>query len=126
MEPKPHEIARWFRQKAAEFNAIADNLEQTFKPGGAPLPAAAVASVPPRTTVSFEAVRHFLLTRRAARLQQIADNLGCDLELVRRIVEAHPNELRYSKRGLVKLKPAPAQSSSASVARLRQAACLRA
>ena len=40
------------------------------------MPAASTASALPRATVSFEEVRHFLLTRRAARLQQIADHFG--------------------------------------------------
>ncbi len=108
MKPlEPAEIVRWFRQKAVEFNAIADNLEQTFKPDGTPLPVAAVLPAPHRSAVGLEELRRFILTRRAVRLREIADHFDCDIEEVRGLVAAHPESLRVSRRGLIKARPSP-------------------
>ncbi len=108
MKPlEPAEIVRWFRQKAAEFNAIADNLEQTFKPDGTPLPVAVGLPAPHRSAVGLEKLRQFILARRAARLREIADHFDCDIEEVRSLVAANPEALRVSPRGLIKVRPSP-------------------
>ena len=106
MKPlEPTEIVRWFRQQAAEFTAIADNLEKTFKPDGTPLPVAAKNSAKSRSPVGLEELRQFILIHRAVRLREIADHFDCDIEEVRSLVATHPEALRVSRRGLIKVRP---------------------
>lgn len=113
-------MIEWFRAKAAEFNGIADSLERTFNPNGAPnigSPVGIEKSPRPRKTaaaglpvgdVSVEAIKK-AVSDKSYRANALAARFGCSEDKILDLVETDGSGLFVAQRGWIKLAEAQSE-----------------
>jgi hypothetical protein len=96
------DVTAWFREKAKEFNAMADSLESTFNSanGSVKSPKGPHGMM---TDVTLEQVKS-AVGKKAARAKEIATVLNTTRKRVRAIVDTNPNEFELIGRGWIKNK----------------------
>jgi hypothetical protein len=95
------DVTAWFRQKAKEFNMIADSLESTFS--GTNGEAAPQLVVPASIEVNLEQVKN-AVGLKAKRAKEIAAVLSTTRMRVLSVVQANPNDFELIGRGWIKRK----------------------
>jgi len=100
--PSLAEIINDYRQKATEFNIIADTLERDYKvkvPSPQKLtPAAGIAEM------NAETIKAFIKKKTAARAATIAEEFKSNKEAVSAIIEANPDLFERAEKGWIKVK----------------------
>ena len=103
--PTPSEIIAWFRDKATEFNRIADTLEITFETQ----PHLGNGKRDPSQTqlkkaISVDDIKKIVLDKNSARPASIADELDVDKDDVNEIIDQHPSVFERIGKGWIKIK----------------------
>jgi len=116
-EINPNEMIQWFRAKATEFNGIADSLERTFSPSGAPNVGSpigvhrptrerkTVTVAPPTEEASVETIMR-AVSAKSYRANALAARFGCSEDKILDLVESEGSGLIVAPRGWIK----PAES----------------
>jgi hypothetical protein len=105
MSLNPRQVVAFFREKAIEFNRIADTVEATFgvieqSANGAYSPRRTLLSDVPPSPLTVEAV-HELLEKRSMRTKDIADHFKVSREEVAVFLLQHAHLFTVGDRGWV-------------------------
>lgn len=92
------EIISWFRNKAEEFNSIADTLERTFAVASAFSPQSK-----PKPALTKQAV-HERLSEKAARVNNLAEEFGVSERDITAFILDESNGLQMGERGWVRIR----------------------
>lgn len=106
------QIIQWFRDKAAEFNKVADSLENTFK-DGTPNPSSQSGIQKPKsfsTPLTTFSVFDFVKAGRAVRPGKIAAHFGVTIEQVQAVISTCPESFERVGRGWIKAGVPPKQA----------------
>lgn len=111
----PADMIQWFRAKADEFNGIAESLERTFNPNGAPNIGSPivtqratrerkVAPVPILVEdASIESIKR-AVSVKSYRANALAARFRCSEDEILDLVETEGSGLTVAQRGWIKLE----------------------
>ena len=102
----PQDMIVWFRDKADEFNRIADTLESTFDSGNGMLKTPPVVGEPHRgfAEIGVEMIKKFISEKGSAQVGTIVEELQTTRESVQKVLDANPDQFKRIGKGWIQVK----------------------